>query len=216
MNDLSSLRYIAVEGPIGVGKTSLSRRLANALNAELLLELPEGNPFLERFYQNPAQHALATQLFFLTQRMEQLRRLVGDARQGVQVTDFLMEKDDLFAKLTLNTEEYALYRRIRDSIPQVLPQPDLVIYLQAPVDTLRQRIGQRGHAHERSIDPSYLKRLSDTYASFFYHYADAPLLIVNASEINWVERDEDFQQLLDFIPAARAGRHYFNPLPSRD
>ncbi|MFP4079706.1 MAG: deoxynucleoside kinase [Ectothiorhodospira sp.] len=208
--------YIAVEGPIGVGKTSLCARLAQALGAEQVLEAPEGNPFLERFYQESGQ-ALGTQLFFLMQRLDLLREMTREAaegREGVRITDFLIDKDELFARVTLQEAEYALYQRIRAYLPTDLPRPDLVIYLQAPVETLRDRIAQRGRSFERRIDDAYLQRLSETYASFFYRYEDAPLLIVNAAEIDWVNRDEDFRQLLDFMRTVRAGRHYFNPLPS--
>ncbi|MBK1692661.1 deoxynucleoside kinase [Ectothiorhodospira mobilis] len=208
--------YIAVEGPIGVGKTSLCARLAQALGAGQVLESPEGNPFLERFYQGEGQ-ALGTQLFFLMQRLEQLSAMAREAETdpgGVRITDFLIDKDELFARVTLKEEEYALYRRIRAHLPADLPRPDLVIYLQAPVEILRERIAHRGRSFERRIDDVYLQRLSETYASFFYHYEGAPLLIVNAAEIDWVNRDEDFRQLLDFMRTVHAGRHYFNPLPS--
>ena len=209
-------RYIAVEGPIGVGKTSLSRRLAETLNAHLILEAPEGNPFLERFYQDPKAHALATQLFFLNQRLKQLRGMESSPEEEIRITDFVIDKDDLFAQVTLDAEEYRLYRQIREGLQRDVPKPDLVIYLQAPVEVLRQRIQSRGRGYEKLIDRVYLQRLSDTYATFFYHYSDAPLLIVNASEIDWVNRDADFQQLLEFMQSVRAGRHFFNPLPAVD
>ncbi|MCG5499048.1 deoxynucleoside kinase [Ectothiorhodospira haloalkaliphila] len=214
--ELTEPSLIAVEGPIGVGKTSLATRLADTLGAELVLESPDHNPFLERFYQDPRHQALATQLFFLTQRLDQwqgLRRDAGDA-PALRVTDFVLDKDDLFAQVTLEEEEYRLYQRIRQGLQRDVARPDLVIYLQAPVEILRERIAQRGRSYEKLMDSVYLQRLSDTYASFFYHYAEAPLLIVNAGEIDWVKRDEDFQQLLDFMRTIRAGRHYFNPLPS--
>ncbi|OOG23779.1 deoxynucleoside kinase [Thioalkalivibrio denitrificans] len=206
--------YIVVEGPIGVGKTSLSRRLAETYNAELMLEAPEENPFLERFYQDPKGAALPTQLFFLMQRVRQLEALrQGDIFKPVRVADFLVEKDRLFAQVTLDDAEHGLYEQVYEQLTLDAPKPDLVIYLQAPVDVLMERVARRGRSFERLIDSTYLHRLSEAYASFFYHYEDAPLLIVNASGIDWVNREEDYRQLLEFMRGVNAGRHYFNPLP---
>jgi deoxyguanosine kinase len=206
--------YIAVEGPIGVGKTSLARRLADTFNAELILETPEDNPFLERFYHDPRGAALPTQLFFLMQRVRQLAALrQGDIFKPVRVADFLVEKDRLFAQVTLDDAEHGLYEQVYEQLTLDAPTPDLVIYLQAPVEVLLERVARRGRSYERLIDSAYLHRLSEAYASFFYHYEDAPLLIVNASGIDWVNREADYQQLLDFMRGMGAGRHYFNPLP---
>lgn len=206
--------YIVVEGPIGVGKTSLAERLAESFDAELLLEAPEENPFLERFYQDPQGAALPTQLFFLMQRVRQLEALrQGDIFKPVRVADFLVEKDRLFAQVTLDDAEHGLYEQVYGQLTLDAPKPDLVVYLQAPVEVLMERVARRGRSYERLIDSAYLHRLSEAYASFFYHYDDAPLLIVNAAGIDWVNREQDYRQLLEFIRGMGAGRHYFNPLP---
>ncbi|HEY9198225.1 MAG TPA: deoxynucleoside kinase [Gammaproteobacteria bacterium] len=206
--------YIVVEGPIGVGKTSLARRLSESFGSELLLEGADENPFLERFYRNPREGALSTQLFFLLQRARQLQDLrQADLFRPVRVADFLMEKDRLFARLTLDEQEYKLYEQVYAHLTLDAPQPDLVIYLQAPVDILLARIAKRGIRHEQHIDRPYLERLSQAYARFFHDYDAAPLLIVNAAHIDLVGGDADYQALLAQIERTRTGRHYFNPLP---
>lgn len=210
----SPRRYIVVEGPIGVGKTSLARRLAQSFGSDLLLEDAESNPFLERFYRSPRQSALPTQLFFLMQRAQQMQELrQADMFTPVVVADFLMQKDRLFAELTLDREEFALYEQVAQRLQVDAPDPDLVVYLQAPVSVLRQRIGRRGIAHELQMDAQYLNRLVDAYMRFFHQYTEAPLLIVNAAEIDPVTNDEDYAQLLDRVNEVRSGRHYFNPIP---
>lgn len=207
-------RYIVVEGPIGVGKTSLAKRLAESFGCELLLEDAESNPFLPRFYQNPRQGALPTQLFFLMQRAQQMQDLrQADLFNPVRVADFLLEKDRLFAQLTLDEDELHLYEQVYEKLAIDAPQPDLVVYLQAPADVLRQRIGRRGISHEQLMDATYLPRLVDAYTRFFHDYQNAPLLIVNAAEFDPVHNDDDYQQLLDRIRGARSGRHYYNPAP---
>lgn len=207
-------RYIAVEGPIGVGKTSLAQRLATSFGSELVLEGALDNPFLERFYQNPRQAALSTQLYFLLQRARQLQELQqGDMFQPVWVADFLIDKDRLFAEVTLDAEELKLYEQVYAQLTINAPTPDLVIYLQAPVDVLHKRIAKRGIAYERWIESGYLQRLSDAYTQFFFHYDAAPLLIVNAAEIDPIGSEADYNQLLDQVKTVRSGRHYFNPLP---
>lgn len=205
-------RFIAVEGPVGVGKTSLARRLAESFDARLVLE-PEGdNPFLERFYKDGKSAALQTQLFFLFQRgrlVEELRQ--SDLFSPVRVADFLLARDRLFAEVNLDRQEMILYEQIAAQMnidPQV---PDLVVYLQASTDTLMQRIARRGIPYERMIDRSYLERLADAYARFFHSYDEAPLLIVNASSIDLVGNDADYQQLLTQINRITGGRHFFNP-----
>jgi deoxyguanosine kinase len=205
--------FIVVEGPIGVGKTSLAKRLAESFGTELLLETADANPFLEQFYRKPKQVALATQLFFLLQRAQQLAEMrQGDMFRPVQVADFLMEKDRLFAELTLSSDELKLYDQIYSHLTLDAPQPDLVIYLQAPVEVLLDRIGRRGISYEQLIEASYLQRLVDAYTRFFYDYAASPLLIVNAADINFVENEADYRQLLDQVHKVRSGRHYFNPV----
>ena len=206
--------YIVVEGPIGVGKTSLARRLAESLDGELLLERAEENPFLERFYQNPREAALPAQLFFLFQRARQLQDLrQEDLFRPVRVADFLMEKDRLFARLNLDDQEYRLYEQAWSHLTLDAPVPDLVIYLQAPVEVLRRRVARRGVHYERHIDPGYLERLAESYARFFHYYDAAPLLIVNAADIDLVDSEADYQALLERVRGTRHGRHYFNPLP---
>jgi deoxyguanosine kinase len=206
--------FIVVEGPIGVGKTSLARRLAETFGSELLLEGAAENPFLERFYRNPRANAMQTQLFFLLQRAQQMQELrQGDMFEPVRVADFLMDKDRLFARLTLDNEEFKLYEQVYSHLTIDVPKPDLVIYLQAPVDVLIKRIGKRGIGYERGMEPGYLKSLCDTYTQFFHYYDEAPLLIVNAAEINLVDSESDYRLLLEQMAQARSGRHYFNPMP---
>jgi deoxyadenosine/deoxycytidine kinase len=205
--------YVVVEGPIGVGKTSLARRLAEAFGAQTLLEEPQDNPFLERFYQDRRRYALPTQLFFLFQRARQ----IGPLRQRElfstgYVADFLIEKDRLFAHVNLDDDELRLYEQVYEQLSLELPRPDLVIYLQAPVDVLLERVRRRGLIHERPIDREYLEALSDAYTRFFHRYTTSPLLVVNAAGINIVDRDADFRMLLDHIRTIRSGRHFFNPL----
>ena len=205
-------RYIVVEGPIGVGKTTLAKRLAHSFGSELILEDADDNPFLERFYEDTRTGALQTQLFFLFQRAKQLEAIQqSDLFQPVHVADYLMEKDRLFAQLTLDEEEYKLYEQVYAYVTINVPKPDLVIYLQAPVSTLQKRISRRGRSYERSISNDYLERLGESYARFFYDYHDAPLLIINSTDINFAESDTDYQLLLDQIRKISKGRHFFNP-----
>jgi deoxyguanosine kinase len=205
-------RYIVIEGPIGVGKTSLAKRLAEEFRGELLLEGAEENPFLERFYRNPRHAALPTQLFFLFQRAQQIQALrQSDMFAPVRVADFILEKDRLFAQLTLDDHELRLYDQVYDNITVDAPQPDLVIYLQAPVDVLLNRVQKRGRSYERFIETNYLERLVEAYTQFFYHYSATPLLIVNAADIDLVNNEQDYQLLLDRLRKTISGRHYFNP-----
>jgi deoxyadenosine/deoxycytidine kinase len=205
--------YIVVEGPIGVGKTSLARRLAESFESDLLLEGADENPFIERFYDDPRAGALPTQLFFLFQRARQMAAMrQADMFQPVRVSDFLIEKDRLFAELTLDPEELKLYEQVYTHVTVDAPVPDLVIYLQAPVDILMKRIARRGISYERRIDADYLQRLSDAYARMFLYYEASPLLIVNAAHINLVDSEADYSALLEQIYTMRKGVQYFNPM----
>jgi deoxyguanosine kinase len=211
MGDPAQLRLIVVEGPIGAGKTSLAQRLGRHLGAQLLLEQPQANPFLERFYRDRKRYALPTQLCFLLQRAAQITELGQlDLFQRQVISDFLLEKDALFAQLTLSDEELKLYQTIQLQIAPRAPVPDLVIYLQAGVETLAERVARRANAIEAGIPESYLKALADSYASFFHRYDAAPLLIVNSEHLNPISRDEDLQLLLTRIQAMKGRREYFN------
>ncbi len=206
--------YLVVEGPIGVGKTTLARRLASHFGCELLLERAEENPFLERFYQDPRSGALPTQLHFLFQRMRQVEELrQADLFSGGLVADFMLPKELLFAGVTLGDDEYRLYDEVYTRLGPEAPEPDLVIFLQAPVSVLLERIARRGRPMERQIDSGYLQRLVDAYNRLFYHFDDAPLLIVNATEIDLSTSGPDFSRLLAQVETIGQGRHYFNPLP---
>ncbi len=206
-------RYIAVEGPIGAGKTSLARRLADSLSADLVLEEVYENPFLERFYQDGESAALPAQMFFLFMRARQLETLrQPDLFASVRVSDYLYSKDRLFAELNLNADELQLYNQVEETLAVDAPVPDLVIYLQASVDSLLQRIARRGVAYERAIDRRYLEKLTDAYARFFHSYNEGPLLIVNASQIDPINNDADYEQLFQQIERTTGGRHFYNPV----
>ncbi len=207
-------RYIAVEGPIGVGKTTLTRHLAEAFRHPIMLEPVAENPFLDRFYAEGAAHALPTQLFFLLHRARQISDVPGDDLLGpTLVADFMLEKDRLFAKLTLDEAEYQLYEQIHASLNLHPPQPDLVIYLQAPAEVLQQRVRDRGIGFEQAMTTDYLAALADAYTEFFYYYDAAPLLIVNAAEIDFANNHHHFEALLDQIFQMDGTRQFFNPNP---
>jgi len=209
--DIAHCRYIVVEGPIGAGKTSLARQLADHLSADMLLEQPEDNPFLPRFYDDMQRFALPTQLTFLFQRVDQLRGLTQvDMFREPTVSDFLLDKDPLFARLNLSDDEYALYDKVYRHLKPQTPTPDLVIYLQAPVDTLLARVRMRGVSFEQSIPDEYLARLADAYARYFYQYDEAPLLIINSERLNFVDNPAHLRMLLGRVDSMRARREFFN------
>jgi len=204
--------YIAIEGPIGVGKTSLCKKLAETFNYDALLEAAEENPFLERYYQAPKKMALQTQLFFLMQRMQQIEALrQNDLFEPIQVADFLIEKDQLFAQLTLDEEEYRLYNQIYKHLTINAPSPGLVIYLQAPANILLQRIHKRGIGYEQHIKLEYLEHLNEAYAQLFHYYDNAPVLIVNSANIDPINNDQDYHALVKLILNHPGGRTFFNP-----
>lgn len=210
---MSEPRYIAVEGPIGVGKTALARRLAESLQAELVLEEVDENPFLERFYKDGRSAALPAQMFFLFARARQIEDLrQSDLFAATRISDYLFTRDRLFAELNLDAEEFKLYDQIVDNLNVEPPVPDLVIYLQASVDALLQRLARRNANHDRFVDRPYLERLTDAYARFFHTYDEGPLLIVNASTIDPVNNEADYQQLFQQIERTTGGRHFFNPV----
>ena len=205
------LRYIVVEGPIGVGKTSLARRLAAKLQAELMLEEAEKNPFLANFYEDKRRYAFAAQLFFLLSRTEQSRQLSqGDLFASATVSDYLIDKDMLFARLNLEEAEFRLYQKLYSDLSPQTPTPDLVIYLQASPATLTQRVRRRGLQYEQAMGEHYLTELSRLYTEFFYHYDAAPLLIVNSERLNFADSDEDFELLFQRISEMRGAREFFN------
>jgi len=207
----NQFRYIVVEGPIGVGKTSLATRLADEYGSGLLLERAEDNPFLANFYRNQRQYALSTQLHFLLQRAQQVQDFrQADMFRSSHIADFMIDKDPLFAELTLDKDELALYRQIYQHVTFEAPKPDLVIYLQAPVKTLRERISKRGVGYEQNIRENYLQRLSEIYTRFFYDYDDSALLTVNTQSVDLINNADDYRAMLEKIDNIHSGRHYFN------
>lgn len=205
-------RYVVIEGPIGVGKTTLARAMAAYGDAELLLEQPMENPFLERFYIDPKGAALPTQLHFLFQRARQCQEMrQSDLFEPLRVSDFMLEKDRLFAQLNLDDDELTLYEMVYEKLAIDSPKPDLVIYLQADVATLMARIRKRGIDYEQRITEDYLRRLCDAYARYFHHFSRAPLLIVNTNNASLVDDDAQFEQFLAQIQALRSGRRFYNP-----
>ncbi len=211
-------KFVVVEGPIGVGKSTLALRLSRKLGYRFLADTDAANPYLEKFYRNPRQYALHTQLHFMLSRIDALTSGVGADERHLSladdglVSDFFLDKDGLFAAETLDEQEFALYQRLLQRMGGALPYPDLVIYLQAPVEILIERIEKRGHKFEQRMDSSYLRRIVDRYESYFHQYDQSPLLVVNASEINLADNRQDFANLLQNIAEITAGRHYLNPI----
>jgi deoxyguanosine kinase len=208
-------KYIAIEGPIGVGKTTLAHKIAQTFNYDVFLEQPTENPFLKSFYRNPKQSALATQLFFLFQRMQQIEDLKQRSLfEPVRVADFLIQKDRLFAEVTLSEEEMGLYDKVYEHLTLDAPSPDLVIYLQAPVEVLLHRINKRGNPDEKFLTVDYLERLNDAYSKFFLYFESAPLLIINASDIDSESGGSDYDMLINKIMSDPRGKNFINPQPS--
>jgi len=207
-------QFIAIEGPIGVGKSTLAGILAKEFKAELVADTENENPYLKQFYKDPKAYAMHTQLHFLLSRLELLNSPAVTRPTGPMVSDFMLAKDRLFAELTLNEDEWWMYTRMFERMTAQVPQPDLVIYLQAPLEKLIQRIERRGLRHEQRIDSHYLQQLISIYERYFHEYQDSALLIVNASEINIADDEKDVATLVEQIRTLDGGRHYFNPVAS--
>ncbi|MCP3673378.1 MAG: deoxynucleoside kinase [Gammaproteobacteria bacterium] len=214
LNNAKLPSYVAVEGPIGVGKTTLARQLADSFQGDLILEGAEDNPFLDKFYNDPKSVALPTQLYFLFQRIKQLQELrQSDLFSPCRIADYLMDKDRLFARVTLDDDELHLYEQVYANLTLDAPTPDLVVYLQAPVEVLYKRIKSRGRSNEQSISLEYLQKINDAYTYYFHYYDKSPLLIVNVSSIDIVSSKNDYKQLVERILNTQSGKHYFNPKP---
>ena len=209
-------RYIVVEGVLGVGKTSLCEEMAKALNARLILEATEENPFLPKFYQDPRGYAFQTQIFFLLNRYRQQQEIAqGDLFRRNQVCDYLFSKDRIFAYLNLDENELTLYERLCGLLNEQVLKPDLVIYLQASTDVLQQRLAHRGRAYEKALGRDYLERVNQAYNHFFFHYQDTPLLVVNTNDIDFVRSKDDLQDLLQYVAGMGKGTQYYNPYGKR-
>jgi len=212
MSIFNQFPYIVIEGPIGSGKTTLARLLSEKFSAELLSEKAEENPFLSRFYQDAQRYALPTQLFFLFQRSRQIDDMMQrDMFAKSTVADFFLEKDPLFARLNLDDEEYALYHQIYTHLQLKAPKPDLVVYLQTPVEELLDRIQERNISYEQDIPKEYIERLADAYSEFFHTYEASPLLIVNNEKLNVIKDESALNLLIERISQIKSSREYFNP-----
>lgn len=212
MSIFKQFPYIVVEGPIGCGKTTLAKKLVERFSVDYLSEKADENPFLERFYQDAPRYALSTQLFFLFQRANQIETLKSrDMAAKPIVADFFLQKDPLFAKLNLDEEEYGLYSKIYEHLQLKVTKPDLVIYLQSPIDALMKRISERNVSYEQEIPRAYIENLSDTYNIFFHNYENAPVLIVNNQKLNILASDDAFELLINRISEIKSQREFFNP-----
>ena len=216
MTDPKTPRYIAIEGPIGVGKSSLAKILARKFGARLVKEEVANNPFLERFYEDPRKFAFQTQLFFLLSRYRQQKEVAqGNLFESGVVCDYILAKDKIFALINLEDDEVSLYESIYKLLVSTLPKPDMVIYLQARPEVLLSRVRKRGIAYERNISLDYLKTLSDAYNEYFFHYNETPLLVVNTSEIDFVESPRDLEHLVREVKSVKRGTQHYIPLGSR-
>jgi len=216
MTDPKTPRYISIEGPIGVGKSSLAQILARKFGARLVKEEVANNPFLERFYEDPRKFAFQTQLFFLLSRYRQQKEVAqGTLFESGVVCDYILAKDKIFALINLEDDEVSLYESIYKLLVSTLPKPDMVIYLQARPEVLLSRVRKRGIAYERNISLDYLKTLSDAYNEYFFHYNETPLLVVNTSEIDFVESPRDLEHLVREVKSVKRGTQHYIPLGSR-
>jgi deoxyadenosine/deoxycytidine kinase len=216
MKDPKTPRYIAIEGPIGVGKSSLAKILARKFDARLVKEEVGNNPFLERFYEDPRKFAFQTQLFFLLSRYRQQKEVAqGNLFESGLVCDYILAKDKIFALINLEDDEVSLYESIYKLLVSTLPKPDMVIYLQARPEVLLSRVRKRGIAYERNISLDYLRTLSDAYNEYFFHYNETPLLVVNTSEIDFVESPRDLEHLVREVKSVKRGTQHYIPLGSR-
>ena len=209
--------YIVIEGPLGVGKTSLALKLAEALNAEALLEDAEENPFLHKFYHDPKKYSFQAQIFFLLRRYQRALDITQmDLFKRTMISDYLFDKDRIFARANLDDDEFWLYEQLFQLLRRRIKPPDLVIFLQATTDVLVERIRKRGKKYERGISAKYLEEINQAFNDFFFHYSDSPLLVINASRIDFVNIPEDFQDLVAQIGRMRTGTQYYVPMSSKD
>ena len=208
-------RYIVVEGPIGVGKTSMVQMLGEQFGSRVILEKAADNPFLPRFYSNPASYAFQTQMFFLLSRYQQQKDIIQqDLFNQNVICDYLFAKDRIFASVNLDEDELVLYQQIYSLLDQRIPKPDLVIYLQSPPEVLQQRIRIRGRSYEREISREYIEAINEAYNRYFFSYNDTPLLVINTAEVDFVRRPEDFQDLVREIRRMKKGVQFYVPLGS--